>query len=316
MGFSEEFINNASAEVTSRSVQADYDFIEKTLRQAVINASQTSLYFDPNDVTIYLQGSYACKTNTKFQSKIEVIVELKKTREFDYETMTRKDMKFRDNFYIDFEHYFNVKRFKQVLVTELKKILDVKLIMGSTTILIPTFESLQHAVEVFPCFKYKFFTRDGGSVRSKLVHDEKLDEHFLMFTNLHTVNGNLKDSITRGNFKRMVRLMKNIVAISSREDKNIHYVRGYYVECLLYNVPNEMFFSNDGKLSSVFLKIINWLNFANLDDFICQNQIWSLWGNADGFWDKNSARRFINDMIVFYESFPDKRTEIIKEDAE
>ena len=102
MGFSEEFINNASAEVTSRSVQADYDFIEKTLRQAVINASQTSLYFDPNDVTIYLQGSYACKTNTKFQSKIEVIVELKKTREFDYETMTRKDMKFRDNFYIDF----------------------------------------------------------------------------------------------------------------------------------------------------------------------------------------------------------------------
>ena len=106
------------------------------------------------------------------------------------------------------------------------------------------------------------------------------------------------------------------MAISSREDNIIHLVRGYYIECLLYNVPNEMYYSQDGKLGSVFLKIINWLNFANLDDFVCQNQIWLLWGNADGFWDKNSARRFINDLIEFYDAFPDKRTEIIKEDEE
>ena len=316
MGFSEEFIKNATAEVVSRSVQSDFQFIEKKLKEAVANAAQSSLYFDPNDVSIYLQGSYACKTNTKFQSKIEVIVELARTREFDYETLTSKNMKFHDNFFMDFEHYFSVKHFKQVLLAELKKLVDVKLIIRSTTILVPAHESLQHSVDIFPCFKYKYFNEVGGSVRSKLVYDEKLDEHFLMFTNLHAENGDLKDSMTRGNFKRMVRLFKNLVAISSREDNIIHFVRGYYLECLLYNVPNEMYFSQDNKLSSVFLKIVNWLNFANLDDFVCQNQIWSLWGNADGFWNKNSARRFINDLIEFYEAFPDKRTEIIKEDEE
>lgn len=316
MGFSEEFINNAAAEVTSRTVQADYEFIEKKLREAVVNTAQSLMYFDPKDVVIYLQGSYACKTNTKFQSKIEVIVELTKTRDYDYETMTQKDMKLRDNFFVDFDHYFNVKRFKKGLLDELNKILDVKPIVGATTILIPTFDGLQHSIEVFPCFKFKYFNRQGGSVRSKLVYDERLGEHFIMFTNFHAVNGNLKDSMTRGNFKRMVRFLKNLVAISSREDNIIHFVRGYYIECLLYNVPNEMYYSNDGKLSSIFLKIINWLNFANLDDFICQNQIWSLWGNADGFWNKSSARRFINDLIEYHEAFPDKRTEIIKEDAE
>ena len=67
MGFSEEFINNAAAEVTSRTVQADYEFIEKKLREAVVNTAQSLMYFDPKDVVIYLQGSYACKTNTKFQ---------------------------------------------------------------------------------------------------------------------------------------------------------------------------------------------------------------------------------------------------------
>lgn len=316
MGFSEEFIKNASAEVVSRTVQADYEFIEKKMREAVANIAKSLLYFKPEDVVIYLQGCYACKTNTKFQSKIEVIVEITKTRDYDYETMTPKDMKVHDNFFIDFDHYFSVKRFKQALVAELNKLLNVKISVGTTTILIPAFEPIKHSIDVFPCFKFKYFNQHGGSVRSKLVYDQRLDEHFLMFTNLHAVNGNLKDSMTRGNFKRMVRFLKNLVAISSRENNIIHYVRGYYIECLLYNVPNEMYYSNDGKLSSVFLKIINWLNFSNLDDFICQNQVWSLWGNADGFWDKGSARRFINDLIEFHEAFPDKRTEIIKEDAE
>ena len=76
MGFSEEFINNAAAEVNSNSMQADYDFIEGKLKQAVVNASLAMPYFDPNDVSIYLQGCYACKTNTKFQSKIDIIVEV------------------------------------------------------------------------------------------------------------------------------------------------------------------------------------------------------------------------------------------------
>ena len=315
MGFSEEFIENASAEVVSRSMQADYAFIKQNLQQVLINAARVAPYFDPKDVSIYLQGCYACKTNTKFQSKLEIIVEINKTREYDYNTMVREDMKMFENFFINFEHYFDVRRFKQVLADEIKKVLGVHVTMGTTTILIPAFGKLQHAVDIFPCFKYKYFRPEGGSIRAKLVYDQKLEEHFLMFTNLHTVNGDLKDTMTKGNFKRMVRLMKNLVAISVREDKNINFVRGYFIECLLYNVPNEMYFSKDGKLLSVFLKVINWLNFANLNDFVCQNQIWSFWGNADGFWCQHEARQFINDVIEFYEAFPDKRTEVIKEEA-
>ncbi len=298
------------------TMQADYDFIKEILQQAVNNVAKVAPYFNPKDVMIYLQGCYACHTNTRFQSKLEVIVELSKTREFDYETMQRTDMKMRDNFFVDFEHYFDVKHFKDNLVDEIQKLLRVKVKVGATTILIPAVGKLNHSVDVFPCFKYKFFRPEGGSIRAKLVFDQKFDDHFLMFTNLHTVNGDLKDSMTKGNFKRMVRLVKTLVAISAREDNIIHHVRGYYIECMLYNVPNEMYFSRDGKLSSVFLKVVNWLNFANLDDFVCQNQIWSLWGNADGFWYQTAARQFINDLIEFYEAFPEKRTEIIKEETD
>ena len=315
MGFSEEFIKNASAEVTSRSMQTDYDFIKKHIQKALVRVAHVAPYFKPEDVVIYLQGCYASKTNTSFQAKLEVIVEITKTREYDYDNLVRGDVKMRDDFFVDFEHYFDVKHFKDVLADEIGKLLNTKLRMTPTTILVPAFGKLQHSIDIFPCFKYKFFRPEGGSIRSKLVYDQNLDEHFLMFTNLHAVNGELKDSMTKGNFKRMVRFLKNLVAISARENNLIHPVRGYYIECLLYNVPNEMYFTTDGKLSSIFLKIINWLNFANLDEFVCQNQIWTLWGNADGFWDQGSARQFINDVIEFYESFPEKRTEIVKEEA-
>ena len=314
MGFSEEFVKNASKEVISKSIKSDYAFIENILKTAVNNAAQATPYFKPEDVLIYLQGSYACHTNSHFQSKMEVVVEVTRTREYSYDVMMRNEFKMRDNFYIDFNHYFDVKRFKDSLAEQLNLLLKQKVVFSDTNLLIPAFGSLQHSVDIFPCFKYKYFTDEGGSMRGKLVYDRHLDDHYLIFTNFHAANGNLKDEITRGNFKRMVRFFKNIMAISLREDGKIHRVRGYYIECLLYNVPTEMFFTADGKLSSVFLKIINWLNFADLDDFICQNQIWGLWGNADGFWNKAAARQFIHDVIEFYEAFPSKRTEVIKTD--
>ena len=150
MGFSEEFVQNATAEVTSRSMQDDYNYIQKVLKQALVNAARIAPYFDPKDAVIYLQGCYACKTNTKFQSKIEVIVELTKTREYDYESMTNADMKMRDNFFIDFEHYFDVKHFKDVLADALTQTLRINVNMGTTTIMIPAFGTLQHAIDVFP----------------------------------------------------------------------------------------------------------------------------------------------------------------------
>lgn len=295
-------------------MQSDYNYIEKILKQAVAKAAVTAPFFDAKDVVIYLQGSYASQTNTKFQSKIEVVVEVQKTQEYDYQTARREDFKMREDFFVDFEHYFDVKRFKDALADEIKKLIKQKVVLDATNILIPAFGELQHSIDIFPCFKYKYFLPDGASIRGKLVYEKNLDEHYLIFTNLHAANGELKDEMTHGNFKKMVRFFKTLTAISLREDFNLRNVRGYYVECLLYNVPNEMFYAVDGKLSAVFLKIINWLNFADLDDFVCQNQIWSLWGIADGFWTKSAARQYINDLIEFYESFPPKRTEIIKEE--
>ncbi len=313
MGFSEKFIKNASDIVKSKTVDADYEYIEDLLKQAVERVAVSTPYFDPKDVKIFLQGSYLSRTNTAFQSKLEVVVEIKKIKDFDSSLMRKEDFIIHDNFFIEFNHFFDVKRFKNALITELKTLTKQSIKINPVTFSIPAHKQLRHIVDIFPCFTYKFFNQDGGQMTGKLVHNKVLDEHYLIFTNLHSDNGELKNELTKGKFKDMVRLFKTLIAISEREDLNINPIRGYYTECLLYNVPNEIYYTEEGTLLSTFLKVINWLNFTNLDDFVCQNQIWSLWGTADGFWNKAAAKQFINDVIEFYDKFPSKRTEIVKD---
>jgi hypothetical protein len=182
----------------------------------------------------------------------------------------------------------------------------------ATNFLIRAFDRLQHDIDICPCFSYKYFDANGGKMNCKLVYDADIDENYLMFINLHTENGKLKDRITDGKYKELVRMVKTIVSISKREDNRIKYVRGYYIDCLLYNVPNEMFFAADGEVLSSFLKVLNWLNFADFDGFTCQNGIWSLWGGADGFWDENSAKQFVTELIEYYNSFPEERDKIVE----
>jgi hypothetical protein len=313
MGFSKEFVDNASKKVESKTALADYIIIEPILKKAVERAAETAPYFDPKDVQIYLQGSYASETNISFQSKLEIVVEITRTKEFSADSMKKSEFILLDNFYIEFNHYFDVKRFKDILVAETEKIIKRNIEMKPVNFTIPMHGDLRHDIDVCPCFSYKYFDAGGGSIRGKLVYNSEINENYLIFTNLHAENGDMKDEATGGVFKKIVRLFKTLMAISRREDGDMKFVRGYYIECLLYNVPNEMYYSLDGKTLSVFLKIINWLNFADMSNFVCQNQIWSLWGGADGFWDKASAKRFVNDVIEFYNGFPNKRDEIIKE---
>ncbi|MDR0384182.1 MAG: hypothetical protein LBH47_02585 [Christensenellaceae bacterium] len=325
MAFGKDFIKNASSVIVANSAQKDFEFIKPLLSRAVKNVSVAYPFFDPNDVEIYLQGSYANQTNIAFQSKLEIIIKVKKTKAFDPIKMKPDEFLLKNNFYIDFFHVYDVKKFKKDIMRAIYDEINQKLKIEAVNFTIPMFDGLKHDIDITPCFSYKYFGANGGTIPCLLVYNNSIEEHFLMFNNLHAENGNLKDRLTNGKFKEIVRLVKTIIGISRREELNIKFVRGYLVECLLYNVPNEMYLTHDQRdtdkankvekergeeTERVFLKVINWLNFADLSKFVCQNQIFSLWGNADGFWNLHDASEFVRDIIQFYNNFPSRRTKI------
>ena len=83
MPFNAEFFYKASKPYKVASVQSDFEAVQKVLNNAFKRIQERTPHFNPKDVEVYLHGSYANNTNTYFPSHLEVMVELKKTGEYD-----------------------------------------------------------------------------------------------------------------------------------------------------------------------------------------------------------------------------------------
>ena len=64
----------------------------------------------------------------------------------------------------------------------------------------------------------------------------------------------------------------------------------YFIECLLYNVPDGLFAP---KLAPTHLGVLTWLKSARLNDFQCQNGQLLLFGPQPEQWSVKKARAFV-----------------------
>ena len=82
----------------------------------------------------------------------------------------------------------------------------------------------------------------------------------------------------------------------------------YFLECLLYNVPNSNFVGDE---SDVFFKVAKWLlvNKANLSGKLCQNGIQQLFGCDTGNqltynkWNTTDAINLINAIANLWDNW-------------
>jgi hypothetical protein len=77
-------------------------------------------------------------------------------------------------------------------------------------------------------------------------------------------------------------------------------VPSYFLECMLYNVPYSKF---GGSYQDTFCNVVNWLNEANLDSFVCQNKQLNLFGPTPEQWDTNKAKEFIKNLILLWNNW-------------
>ena len=89
------------------------------------------------------------------------------------------------------------------------------------------------------------------------------------------------------------------------ESENI--APSYFLECLLYNIPNSYFIGNE---SEIFFKTLKWLyvNRANLSNLKCQNKIQNLFGYDTSYfaynkWNTGNAIKFINVLAEIWDKW-------------
>ena len=107
----------------------------------------------------------------------------------------------------------------------------------------------------------------------------------------HHSRGLKKEKATNKSFKRTIRMFK--AARNRLVEKKVlkkEDAPSYFIECLLYNVPDELF---KQELAPTYTGVLGWLKKAQLDEFVCQNDQVLLFGRGREQWTLQKAQAFV-----------------------
>jgi len=228
--FTEETINKwrypASDTEETKLINA-----EKMIREAISESDELK----SKSIEIFGQGSYANDTNVKINSDIDVNVCLNDT----IFVQIPKGKKQEDFGYRDSEYKFS--EYKDAVEKALVKKFGRKDVIRNDKCITVLANTYRIEADVVSTFKYNRHDDNGGkAIGTKFITDEGYS--VINYPLQHIENGKTKNSQTQKRFKRLTRIFKSI-RYKMIEDKIqvSDNITSFLIECLLWNVPNEIF---------------------------------------------------------------------------
>jgi hypothetical protein len=282
MGIPESQLETWSHQGAINTAKATHESIRKALRS----------YEWPEGVVyeVYLQGSYKNDTNIRSDSDVDVVAQLNSTFYSNLSEEQKRILRLSPASYSWSD--FRVDAFKalkdyyrQSLITDGNKSLKVKANSGRLP------------ADVIVCSQYRKYrsVNNYDYVEGMCFRSKNDGRQIINFPYHHYDNGVSRHQNSNQWYKPVVRLFKN-----SRGCIPGDATPSYFLECMLYNVPN----SNFGKsYQDSFCNIVNWLNGAHLENFICQNGQLKLFGLTQEQWNTNQAKEFIKNQISLWNNW-------------
>jgi len=248
------------------------------------------------DFEVYLQGSYKNDTNIRGDSDVDVVAQLNSTfysnlsedqkRTLGLTPATYHLSDFRADVLKILKNYYG-----QSQITEGNKSIKIKANNGRLP------------ADVIVCSQYRRYKTVNGYdyVEGMTFWTKNDNRQIINYPKIHYDNGVSKHQNSNNLYKPTVRIFKNI---RNYLDDNYYMskdlVPSYFLECMLYNVPYSKF---GGSYQDTFCNVVNWLNEANLDDFVCQNGQLNLFGPTAEQWDTYKAKEFIKNLILLWNNW-------------
>lgn len=245
----------------------------------------------------YLQGSYANDTNIRGNSDVDVVVEM--TSSF-YSDLAEAQW---TNYGIQpGQHSFSDLR--REVVVALQNYYGANSVDATE----PNAISVAAAsgrlkADVLPSASYREYNGGSTYVEGITFWNQQTHQQKVNFPKLHITNGSAKNqNVTSGRYKPSVRMMKNAREriIGSDDDLRKKYP-SYFVECLIFNVPDDQFTTSR---PDTFVNMINFLHRALRDDrgpkFITQSKQRYLFGNDSTQWSIDNATAFVDQLVTLW----------------
>ena len=265
----------------------------------VLEASTTP--YAGKNFKVFLQGSYGNDTNIYAESDVDIVIRLDDSFHRDLESLSDDEKSaykqaFRDATYTHAD-------FKRDVLSVLEKQYGSAVKAGDKAIAINASGSRRKS-DVIVATQFRRYTKFRSASDSEYVEGicffNSAGERIANYPKQHSENMTAKHQAASKRFKPIVRVFKNM---RSRmiEDGLIKtgIAPSYYIEGLLYNVPNEKFTNS---YHDCVANILNWYRReASKADLVCANRKHPLLRNGHHTsWQQTSCDAFIEAAVKLW----------------
>jgi hypothetical protein len=278
-----------------------------TTAASTYNSVQTALRATTSpvrgrSVETYLQGSYKNDTNVRGDSDVDVITQINDVYYTDLTYLNTVERQaydaqrspasyswdaFRADVLMALQAYYGTN-----MVVERDKCISVLPSTGrlAADILV----AAQHRLYA------SFSPTDPRFVEGITFWTGRDHRQIVNWPKVHWRNGVEKNRSpeTSGRYKPTVRVFKN--ARSAAVDRNLlaeASAPSFFVECLIYNVPSDLFRSSHAE---TFVGILNWLDGCDMSSFTYGHRLTPLFGPSPEQWSVDRARRTVQGLIALW----------------
>jgi hypothetical protein len=273
-----------------------YNEIKKVLEASTVPYRQ-------KDYKVFLQGSYGNDTNVYKESDVDIVIQLNETFRSDTSALPSDQVAAWDKAYSYSSYgYYDFRKDVLKVLTD-KYGSDVT--VGDKAFAIAANGNRRKADVITP-MQYRRYYKFNG------IFEESYDvgiclynqsgELIANYPRQHSTNMTTKHQLSASWLKPTVRIVKNM-RNKLVDDKTIEsgIAPSYYIEGLLYNVPNDKFGTSYG---DTFVNAMNWILEADRSKFLCANeQYYLLWEKTHTSWPKANCEQFLNALKTFWNNW-------------
>jgi len=253
---------------------------------------------------VFLQGSYGNNTNIFSESDVDVVIRLDDVYFSDTSELSPEDQEAFERSFVRANYSYD--QYKRDVLNALKKRFGPDVECGDKAIIVAANGSRRKA-DIIAAMQFRRYWRFKGTYNEQ--YDEGIcffngkGERIANYPKQHSENLTLKHQDCKQWLKPMIRILKNI---RSKLVENGTLQPGdapsYYLEGLLYNVPNDKFGIS---YADSFVNAINWIQSeADKNKLVCANeQYYLLRSGEPTCWEPADAQAFIDASIDLWNTW-------------
>lgn len=294
MAISERQLETWSHQGSVQQSAATYEAIRKVLKDP------RSPYAN-RDFNVFLQGSYGNDTNVWSESDVDIVICLSSIFYTDTSELSADEQQRYNQNRSPAE--YSLKQFKEEVTQWLRQHFGNGVTPGNKAIAVPGGNSRRDA-DVLACSEhrryYSYPAYGQPAFHEGICFWTSRGDKIVNYPHQHMGNCTSMHQATSSRFKPNVRVLKNMrnaMVVDGLLEDGV--APSYFVEGLLYNVPNDQFVRTH---QQTIENALAWLERCNVPDLLCANERYYLvregshvcWNNKDFYTTLTSMRRYWN----------------------